>query len=86
MTEREKTVKNQVPAQVLNRRLIWLRQNWQLYGMLLLPAVYYVLFKYVPMYGTLIAFKKYSPRKGVWGSQWVGLENFRKFLEDPYFY
>ncbi len=67
------------------RRFRWLRNDWQLYGMLLLPVVYYVLMKYMPMYGTLIAFKKYSARLGIWNSAWVGLDNFR-FLNDPYFY
>lgn len=64
----------------------WLKRDWQLYLMLLLPIVYYFLFKYMPMYGTLIAFKKYSAKKGIWGSQWVGFINFQKFLTDPYFY
>lgn len=67
-------------------RFSWLRNDWQLYLMLLLPVLYYVLFKYMPMYGTLIAFKKYSARKGIWNSAWVGFTNFQKFLTDPYFY
>lgn len=67
-------------------RLRWLKNDWQLYSLLLLPLVYYFLFHYMPMYGTLIAFKKYSPRKGIWGSDWIGLKNFVKFLSDPYFY
>ena len=67
------------------RRLKGLINNWQLYCMLLLPIIYYVLMKYMPMYGTLIAFKKYSARLGIWNSKWIGLQNFR-FLSDPYFY
>ncbi len=63
----------------------WLR-DWRLYTLLLPPLIYYFLFHYMPIYGALIAFKKYSPRKGVWGSAWVGLDNFIKFLTDPYFY
>lgn len=54
--------------------------------MLLLPIAYYILFKYMPMYGTLIAFKKFSAKKGIWGSTWAGFKNFEKFLSDPYFY
>ena len=69
-----------------SRRLTRIRRDWQLYLMLLLPITYYFLFKYMPMYGTMIAFKKYSAKKGIWGSQWVGLVNFKKFLTDPYFY
>lgn len=64
----------------------WFLRNWQLYFMLLLPIAYYILFKYMPMYGTLIAFKKFSAKKGIWGSTWVGFKNFEKFLSDPYFY
>ena len=63
----------------------WFLRDWQLYFMLLLPIAYYILFKYMPMYGTLIAFKKFSAKKGIWGSTWVGFKNFEK-LSDPYFY
>ena len=41
----------------------WFLRDWQLYFMLLLPIAYYILFKYMPMYGTLIAFKKFSSNK-----------------------
>ena len=70
------------------RRKRWrlLLRDWQLYLMLLLPVAFYVLFKYMPMYGTIIAFKKYSAKRGIWGSKWVGFTNFNKFLSDPYFY
>lgn len=64
----------------------WFLRDWQLYFMLLLPIAYYILFKYMPMYGTLIAFKKFSAKKGIWRSTWVGFKNFEKFLSDPYFY
>ncbi len=66
-------------------RWAWLKRDWQLYLMLLPPVIYYILMKYMPMYGTLIAFKKFSARKGIWGSPWIGLTNFEKILTDPYF-
>lgn len=57
------------------------RQNWQLYAMLLLPMLHVLIFDYMPVYGIQLAFKDYSPRKGVWGSEWVGLENMLEFFE-----
>ena len=46
--------------------------------LILIPAVVLLLiFAYRPMYGIIIAFKKYSPRKGILGSQWVGFKNFQ---------
>lgn len=60
-------------------------KNWQLY-ILLLPAVIYLfLFNYVPMYGVQIAFRDYSTRRGILGSEWVGLEHFAKFIRYPNF-
>ena len=53
---------------------------WQLYVFLILPVIYFVIFQYWPMFGLQIAFKKFSIAKGVWGSPWVGLKYFRKFL------
>nr|WP_310226377.1 ABC transporter permease subunit [Paenibacillus qinlingensis] len=46
-----------------------------------LPVVaWYILFHYVPMYGVIIAFKQFSPVKGIWGSTWVGLKHFHDFF------
>jgi putative aldouronate transport system permease protein len=46
--------------------------------LLLLPAiVYYIVFKYVPMYGVIIAFKDFNFAKGILGSDWIGWENFK---------
>lgn len=48
---------------------------------LLLPALIAVfIFEYLPMYGVLIAFKKYRVLEGIWGSPWVGLENFGRLF------
>lgn len=59
---------------------------WQLY-LLILPAVIYVLiFSYQPMYGIIIAFKNYKPKLGYWGSEWVGLKYFIRFLTYPEFW
>lgn len=61
------------------------RNYWQLY-VLILPAVVYVLiFSYVPMYGVQLAFKDYRSNLGIWGSPWVGLSHFKRFIEYPYF-
>lgn len=46
-----------------------------------LPVVaWYILFHYVPMYGVIIAFKQFSPIKGIWDSAWVGLRHFQDFF------
>ena len=64
-------------------QLFWInaKQNWQLYALLLLPLLHVVIFDYMPIYGVQLAFKNYSPRKGVWGSEWVGFANMLKFFE-----
>lgn len=58
----------------------YLKDNWDLYLLLLPAVVYTVLFLYVPMYGVLMAFQDYSPIKGVLGSPWVGLKHFERFF------
>lgn len=62
----------------------WIK-SWQLYSLLIFPLAYLIIFKYVPMYGTLIAFKNYVPTKGIWGSDWVGLLHFERFLNSYQF-
>ena len=53
--------------------------------MLLVGLVYYAIFCYGPMYGIQIAFKDYKFRRGIWGSEWVGLEWFRKMFSGQNF-
>lgn len=54
--------------------------------LLVLPVLlYYLIFLYKPMYGVLIAFKNFSPAKGIWGSEWVGFQHFKDFFDSYYF-
>ena len=70
----------------LEKAYRYVRRFWFVY-LLALPAVLHTfLFKYVPMYGLLIAFKDYNIRRGILRSPWVGLENFRIIIQDAYFY
>lgn len=63
-----------------------IKRNKYLWILMILPLAYYIIFCYGPMYGVLIAFKNYKIMDGVWGSKWVGLKWFAKFLPDPYFW
>ena len=51
--------------------------------MLLIPIVLTIIFKYIPMYGIQIAFRDYKASRGMWGSEWVGLEWFARFFSAP---
>jgi putative aldouronate transport system permease protein len=55
--------------------------------LLLLPGIiYFLIFRYGPMYGILLAFKKYVPQDGIIGSPWVGFKYFRQMFEMGYFW
>ena len=70
----------------LHKTAVYIRQNWQLYVIFMLPALLLTLiFRYAPMGGILIAFEKYSPIKGILHSEWVGFKNFNRFLSSPDF-
>lgn len=60
--------------------------NKYLYIMMIPVVVYYLVFHYAPMYGALIAFKDYSPMKGIMGSDWVGFRHFADFFNSYYFW
>ena len=60
-------------------------KNKTLFFMALLMMVWYAIFRYVPYYWNLIAFKDYSFKLGFSGSPWVGLDNFRMAFNDPEF-
>jgi putative aldouronate transport system permease protein len=69
-----------------NSSLKYIKKNWQLYVVFMLPAFLLTLvFKYFPMGGILMAFKDYNPRLGIFGSDWVGMKNFSRFISSPDF-
>ncbi|GGG61154.1 ABC transporter permease [Paenibacillus radicis (ex Gao et al. 2016)] len=55
-------------------------KNRQLYTLAIPGIVFLALFSYIPMFGHLIAFERFQPVKGIWGSEWVGLDNFKFFF------
>lgn len=59
------------------------QKDWQLHLMILPGLLFILIFKYMPLRGITIAFKEFLPGKGIWGSPWVGLENFEYMLALP---
>ena len=70
-----------IPKQGIRRVLHNFKRDWMLWTLVVIPVVYIFIFNYVPIYGIQISFKEYSPRKGIMGSDWTGLENFAKFFD-----
>ncbi|UQZ35432.1 polysaccharide ABC transporter ATP-binding protein [Paenibacillus sp. PK3_47] len=63
----------------------YLKRDWQLYLLVLIPLAFVIVFKYFPMAGLVIAFKDYKIARGFWGSEWVGFEIFQEIFSKPEF-
>lgn len=71
-----------------NRRTKWLsalRRDRSLYLLALPGILFFLVFKYIPMWGIVIAFQDYSPFRGILGSEWVGLQHFTTLFANPDF-
>ncbi|MGQ9630927.1 MAG: ABC transporter permease [bacterium] len=75
---------NNGDAAVRRGFLYYLKRDYNLYLMLLPGFVICIIFRYVPMYGIIIAFRRYYLGASIFGSEWVGLKYFRQFFQDPY--
>ena len=62
------------------------RKEWKLYSFLVIPILYYVIFKYIPVIGNIIAFRRYRGGSNILGDYWVGFRYFEQFLTDPDFW
>lgn len=60
-----------------SKRRARIKQNLPWFIMLLLPITFFIVFSYIPMFGLVIAFKNYRFIDGIFGSEWVGLKNFK---------
>lgn len=63
-----------------------MKRNKWLYAMVLPGFIYFFIFRYLPMVGVVISFKRYKPYEGILGSEWVGMQNFQRLFNDPDFY
>ncbi len=63
-----------------------IQKYWQLYVLMVVPVIYFIIFKYVPLIGNVLAFRRYRPGKGIFGTEWVGLRYFKMFMKDPAFW
>ena len=66
--------------------LFYIKKDFFLYLLLLVPIVYFIIFKYVPMYQIIVAFKDYDVINGINGSKWIGLDAFKEVFKMPDFY
>lgn len=58
-------------------------KQWPLYVMISIPLLLLLVYSYGPMVGIVMVFQRFEPAKGFFGSQWVGLDNFRRVLASP---
>lgn len=85
--EAQLAVNNNLNAKMKRERTISkLKRDKWLYLLLLPGVLYYVIFKFAPMWGIIIAFQDYSPFLGVFKSPWVGVSNFKDFFMNPDFF
>jgi len=64
----------------------YLKRYWQLYALISLPIIYFLIFRYGPMYGVQIAFKDFNLFQGISGSEWIGFDAFREVFGMRDFY
>lgn len=76
--KKQKMTKDQILKQI--------KKDKVLYMLLLIPIIYFIVFKYIPMSGIVLAFRRYDVGGSMFGSEWVGLKYFNMFLNDPYFW
>lgn len=62
------------------------KKYWQLYAMMLIPVIYYIIFRYVPMAGNIIAFRRFRIGGSLFGDEWSGMKYVQMFLQDSQFW
>lgn len=63
-----------------------IRKYWQWYVLMLVPVLYYIIFRYIPMAGNIIAFRRYRAGSSILGDEWSGLKYFNQFVKDSNFW
>lgn len=74
------------PAATKNSWRRALKKDWRLYTFLILPILFLLIFRYLPMAGNVIAFRRFRPGGSIFGDEWVGLHYVKMFISDPKFW
>ena len=64
----------------------YLKKYWQFYLLLLIPILYYIIFRYIPMAGNIIAFRRYRAGHSIFGDEWSKFKYFKQFIGDKTFW
>lgn len=75
-----------IPKSKEHSLLHHIKKEWRLYSLMIIPILYYIIFKYVPVLGNLIAFRRYKGGPNIFGEYWVGFRYFKQFLGDAQFW
>lgn len=62
------------------------QRDWQLYALAIVPLIFLAIFRYAPMLGNVIAFRRFRPGGNIFGDEWVGMRYVSMFINDPTFW
>jgi putative aldouronate transport system permease protein len=74
------------PRRSARRLLRTVGSLWQLYLLVSVPTAFLIVFNYLPMVGAQVAFRDWNPLAGIWGSPWIGTQEFSSFFSSPFFW
>ena len=80
----QKSEKNVSPKVIAFKK--YMLKNWQYYLLLLVPVIYYIVIRYIPMAGNIIAFRRYRAGHSIFGDEWSGFKYFKQFVGDTSFW
>lgn len=63
-----------------------IQRDWQLYALAILPLIFLAIFRYAPMLGNVIAFRRFRAGGNIFGDEWVGMRYVSMFIQDPVFW
>ncbi len=87
LKKKEKNLSTDLNSEIKSQSLKkYMRKYWQLYLLLFIPILYYIIFRYIPMAGNVIAFRRYRAGHSIFGDEWSGFKYFKQFIRDATFW
>ncbi len=75
-----------LPTKRVNPFTKHMKKNWQYYLLISIPVIYFIIFRYIPMAGNIIAFRRYRAGHSIFGDEWSGFKYFKQFINDKTFW